>query len=253
MAGIIAARLCIVRAVQKRRVEFVAHRGESFLAPENTMAAFELAGANDADAVELDVHLTKDGRLIVCHDADTQRTHGIKLVIAEHTAEELTRLNLPLLEEVIATIPEGKRLFIEIKCGPEATAELARLVDGSGKTNEQFVVISFRADVLVAAKKRLPGLKTFFLSDFKQDQQTNRCSPTIEELIAKAKEIGADGLDLEAKAPMDASAVKVIQAAGLECSVWTVDEPVVARRLIEYGVDAITTNRAAWLKQQVQR
>ena len=250
----------------ERHVELEAHRGESYLAPENTMAAFNLAWANDDDAAELDIHLTKDGQLIVCHDYDTLRTGGEKLVIKDHSAEELRKLDagkfkgtqfagqqLPLLSEVLASIPQGKRLFIEIKCGPEAVPELARLVKSSGKKNEQLVVISFHADALEAAKKRLPQLKMYYLSGFKQDKQTKKWTPTIDELIATAKRIGADGLDLAAKEPVDADAVKNVKAAGLEFYAWTVDEPPLAKKLIDYGVDGITTNRAAWLKKQTQR
>ena len=58
-------------------VEFIAHRGESADAPENTLAAFRLAWERKVSAIELDVHLTKDGRLAVCHDFDTKRTTGV--------------------------------------------------------------------------------------------------------------------------------------------------------------------------------
>src|SRR5687768_12050974 len=59
--------------------ELISHRGESHDAPENTMAAFRLAWEREVPAIELDVHLTKDGQLIVCHDPDTERTTGKKL------------------------------------------------------------------------------------------------------------------------------------------------------------------------------
>src|SRR3954470_5431765 len=121
-------------ASAKKPVEFCAHRGESHDAPENTMAAYRLAWER-TDAAELDVHLTKDGKLILSHDADTARCTGgaHKLVIKDTTADELRKLDvgswkdpkyagekMPLLEEIVATIPEGKRLFIEVKIGPEA-------------------------------------------------------------------------------------------------------------------------------------
>ena len=79
-----------------RRVELQAHRGESHDAPENTMASFNLAWSRGDDACELDIHLTKDGKLIVCHDDDTERTSGkrSKLILKDHTLEELRAVDV---------------------------------------------------------------------------------------------------------------------------------------------------------------
>src|SRR3954447_22836048 len=76
-----------------KEVELIAHRGESADAPENTMAAFRLAWGRKDPAIELDVHLTGDGKLVVGHDADTKRTTGKKLLIKESTLEELRALD----------------------------------------------------------------------------------------------------------------------------------------------------------------
>src|SRR4051812_42376748 len=74
--------------------EIIGHRGASFNAPENTMAAFRLAYEQGADAAEVDVHLTKDGQVIVMHDADTKRTGGKAGKLSEQTAGEIQRLNV---------------------------------------------------------------------------------------------------------------------------------------------------------------
>jgi glycerophosphoryl diester phosphodiesterase len=250
--------------MSKGSVEWVAHRGESYLAPENTMAAIDLAWKSDVDAVEIDIHLTRDGKLVVCHDADTARTCGTKLVIKENTLEELRRLDagawkaakykgekLATLEEAVGSVPAGKRLFIEVKCGPEAMGELARVAETSAKSDDQWVIISFRQDVVEAAKKRLPKLKAFYLADFKQDPQSEKWTPTARELIEIARRLGADGLDLHAQPPVDAAFVKTIHDAGLEFSAWTIDDPDVARKLVAMQVDSITSNRAAWMKEQI--
>src|SRR5690242_4131895 len=124
---------------------FIAHRGESHDAPENTFAAINLAWQRGDLAAECDVHLTCDGRLIVCHDADTQRTAGRRLSISDHTADELRQLDvgswqdprfagerMPLLDDVLATIPAGAVLFVEVKVGPEAIPPLMRCIQGAG-------------------------------------------------------------------------------------------------------------------------
>src|SRR5690349_12960399 len=119
--------------MSKSQVEWIAHRGESCLAPENTMAAIDLAWKLGADAVEIDVHLTRDGHLILSHDFDTQRTCGEKRLFTEHTLADLQKLDagkwkgeqfagekMPTIDDALASIPSGKRMFVEIKVGPEA-------------------------------------------------------------------------------------------------------------------------------------
>ena len=72
------------------------HRGESDLAPENTMASFALAWKNGVKIVETDIHLTKDGQVVICHDADTYRTSGnkTKVIIKDSTLEEIQKVDV---------------------------------------------------------------------------------------------------------------------------------------------------------------
>src|SRR5215216_5979497 len=114
-----------------RAVDVVAHRGASFDAPENTMAATNLAWKQKADAVETDIFLSKDGKLVVSHDKNGKRTAGRDVNYVEITQAESRTLDagswkdpkfkgekVPLLEEQIASIPPGKRMLVEIKIGP---------------------------------------------------------------------------------------------------------------------------------------
>jgi glycerophosphoryl diester phosphodiesterase len=252
-------------AAPAKRVEWVAHRGASYLAPENTMASFNLAWKLGADAVEFDVHLTRDGKLAVSHDKDLKRITGQKLVIAESTLSELQALDVgrwkgaqfagervPTIDQVLATVPEGKRLFIEVKVGPEAVPALVEAVRASGKKPAQLVVISFNADALAEAKRRLPELKMYYLAGQKQDEKTGKWTPPLDEVLRTAKQIRADGVDVQAKPTFDAAFVSKAREAGFEVHAWTVDEPDLARQLIALGVDGITTNRADWLRKQVE-
>ena len=85
----------------------------------------------------------------------------------------------------------------------------------------------------------------FFSELFTQDNPE-----AVDSLIEKAKSIGADGLDLQDKAPLDAAAIARIKAAGLGAYAWTIDDPAKAKSLIEWGIEGITTNRCAWLREQ---
>ena len=128
---IIVSTLCATAHGQ----EIVAHRGASFDAPENTLSAFRLAWQQKADVVEGDFYLTKDKHIVCIHDKTTKRVapKQATLTIAKSTLAELSALDvgswkhprfanerIPVLEEVLATVPKGKRIFVEIKCGPKS-------------------------------------------------------------------------------------------------------------------------------------
>jgi glycerophosphoryl diester phosphodiesterase len=266
---LVALALCAAPAAAlaqapARSPAFVGHRGASYDAPENTMSSFRLAWSQGVKAIELDIHLTKDGALVVSHDANTKRTTGVDRVIEESTLAELRRLDagswkgaqwagerLPTLAEVLATIPEDGRCFIEVKKGAEVIPTLAKVIRESGKRPEQLAIISFQLDAVAAAKRDLPRIEALYLASVKKDAATGAWTPGIDELIAKAKEAKVDGLDLSFNAPLDAATVRKIRAAGLGLVVWTIDDPAVARTMVQLGVDGITTNRPAWLRSQV--
>jgi glycerophosphoryl diester phosphodiesterase len=225
-----------------------------------------LAWQQGVPAIELDVHLTKDNRLVVIHDADTKRTAGVEKAIQESTLDELRDLDvgqwknarwqgekLATLDQVLEALPPKTRCFIEVKVGPEATPALVQAIEKCGKPIEQLCVISFNAEAVAATKRQLPQLQAYFLSDFRVDQKAKTSTPSAEELIARAKSLQADGLDLSHKGPLDADFVRKVKAAGLQLYVWTVDDLEDAKKLAALGVDGITTNKPAWLMNQLSR
>jgi glycerophosphoryl diester phosphodiesterase len=249
--------------MSNRNIEWIAHRGESFLSPVNTMAAIDLARRSGADAVEIDIHLTRDGQLILSHDADTQRTCGQKLTIKDQTLAELQQLDagiwkgdqfrgekMPTIDDALATIPDGKRIFVEIKVGPEAVPVFAEALKRSGKRDEQIVVISFKEETIRATRQQLPNLQALWLSGQKKND-SGIWKPSVPEMITTAKTIGAHGIDLQAHEGITAGWTEFLQQFGLPLFVWTIDDVDLARKMIAAGVSGITTNRAAWLRQLV--
>lgn len=243
-------------------VEIIAHRGASFDAPENTLAALRLGFEQGADAGELDIHLSKDGRVVVHHDADTARSAGRKQPVATQTLDELRTLNvgqwgkwtgsafaekIPELSEVLALVPAGKRLFIETKVGVQVLPELEKVIRASGLAPRQLPLITFDLETARAAKLRLPAHEVSWIVGYPAD----RPAPAVEDLIGQAQSAGLDGLDLNFKFPIDTAFVQKIHAAGLKLYTWTVDDPVVARAQVAAGVDGITTNRPGWLRTQL--
>jgi glycerophosphoryl diester phosphodiesterase len=244
-------------------VEIIAHRGASYDAPENTLPAFQLAWEQGADAIECDIHQTKDGQILVIHDANTKHLTGVKADVANTTLAELRTMDagrkkgrrwkgtrLPTLPEVLDILPENKRLFIEIKCGPEVLPELERVLKNSRKKPRQMVLIGFDYATMMLAKDRLPNHEACWIAAWKRHQKTRR-HPRINDLIAMTKLAGLDGLDLDHKFPMDAAFVSQVVSAGLKLYTWTVDKPREARRLIAAGLHGITTNRPGWLRERL--
>ena len=130
----------------------VAHRGASHDAPQNTIPAFKLAWEQGADAIEGDFHLTKDGHIVCIHDRDTKKVANANLVVSDSTLAELRQVDvgawkdqafagvlIPTIAEVFSTIPQQKKIYIEVKCGPEIIPALLRGIDQSGLTDEQVV------------------------------------------------------------------------------------------------------------------
>jgi glycerophosphoryl diester phosphodiesterase len=242
----------------------VAHRGASYDAPENTMAAFKLGFEQGADAIEGDFWLTRDGQIVAFHDKDTKRVTGgaVDRLVSESTLAELQQLDVgswkdpkfaserpPTLAEVLAMLPEGKLFLIEIKCGPEIVPEMKRVIEASGVSLQQLRVISFNSEVIAETKRAIPEMKSFWLSSYKTDKQTGATTPTHDEILATLKRINADGFDSKAdSAQLTPQFIQRLRDANLELHVWTVNDIDLARQLAKLGVDSITTDRPEYLR-----
>ncbi len=244
--------------------DIVAHRGASHDAPENTLAAFKLAWQQGADAIEGDFHLSKDGRAVCVHDATTKRTAGNNLKVAESTLAELQKLDvgswkapkyagerIPTLEDVLATVPAGKRIFIEIKCGREILPAVKKALLAGKLKPEQTVIICFKAEVIAAAKKLLPDRKALWLTSFRKT--TDTWLPDAKSVLATLDRIKAGGVDCQAHKCVGKDFAQALRQAGKEFHVWTVDDPAVAKRFAQLGIDTITTNRPEFLRKQLEQ
>jgi glycerophosphoryl diester phosphodiesterase len=244
--------------------EIIAHRGSSFLAPENTRAAVELGWQEGADAAEGDFRLTADGKIVAMHDADLRRTAGVDHRVAECTLDELRTYEvgswkspkyagepIPTLDELLGTVPSGKRFYVEIKCGSEIIDELRRVVERCGLEPRQIVLIGLQFDTIAAIKRAIPQCPAYWVVEFKRDS-AGVWQPTHAEVLQKSQAANLDGLDLMATGPVDAEFSQQIRTAGLGLCVWTVDDPTLARQLIDRGVQGITTNRPGWLRDQLR-
>lgn len=245
----------------------VAHRGASHAAPENTLAAFQLAWDEGADGAEGDFHLSSDGHIVCIHDHDTKRTAGKKLVVANSTLAELQKLDvgswkdpkyagerIATLDQVLQQVPAGKRFFIELKTGPEIVTPLAKVLADSPVPHDDLVIIAFDGEAIAECKRQLPKIRVHWLTGYKESKvKLPRWSPQPEKIAATLRSTSADGLGSQAnRRAFDAVAIAKLREAGLrEFHIWTVDDPVLAKFYIEQGVWSITTNRPAWLREQL--
>lgn len=244
-----------------KSVEIIAHRGASYLAPENTMASVMLAWEKGADA-EVDVHLSRDNRILVIHDTTTKRTGQIELTVKETDYRPLRTLDvgsfksekyageqIPFLADIIDTIPPGRKLYVEIKCGKEVLPLLEKLITESGKMS-QIVIIGFDLETVTMSKK-LINVPTYWLKGTEKEKETEQWIPHKSELVQIAKNHGLDGLDVH-YAGVTKELVDAAKASGQKLYVWTVDDPQEAIQLVDMGVAGITTNRPEWLRQQLK-
>jgi glycerophosphoryl diester phosphodiesterase len=258
-----AAILALVLATSRSdAVEIIGHRGASEDAPENTLASFRLAWTQNADAAETDVYLSKDGEIVVIHDANTRRVGNRNQKVVDQTLAELKQLDIgrwkgeqwageriPTLAELLKIIPRGKRLFIEIKCGPEIAPRLVQVLQAARKQPEQTCLISFSYEVMQRVKRELPALNCYWIVQLKRSRKTGTWSPPLAEIIQKTKEAGLDGVDFGDAPVIDREFVAKLKKAGLGVYTWTVNSTKEADRLEQAGVDGITTNRPGVLKE----
>lgn len=240
-------------------MEIIAHRGASYDAPENTLSSVRLAWEQRADAVEVDVHLSRDNRVVVIHDADTKRIAGVKRMVQKLTLAQLQKLDcgrwksptyagerLATLKDVIATIPPGKRMLVEIKTGPE-------IVEYFPPVPQNIAPISFDLEAISRMKQARPDLECYWVVGWRRDWKRGSWLPKPEQMIEQALANRLDGLDVGANGPVTAAFVKKAKAAGLKVYVWTVDSPAKARQLRAAGVDGIATNRPGWMREQLAK
>ena len=239
----------------------VAHRGASFDAPENTLPAFELAWKQAADAIEGDFLLTKDNRIVCIHDGSTKRLADRNLAVRGSTLKELRELDvgswkhekykgtkIPTIAEVFATIPDGKKIFVEVKCGKEIIPYLVKEIGKSKLKTEQVVLICFKQEVVKAFKKALPDNKAFWLSSFKKDKE-GAWKPTLETVLQTLKDTNSDGLDANKNVPGEIA--RKIMKEGYEWHAWTVNDVATAKKLKNLGIHSITTDRPELIKSSL--
>jgi glycerophosphoryl diester phosphodiesterase len=260
-------------------IQVVAHRGmgQGFVQPdappENTLPAFA-EGWKIAKACELDVHLTKDGQVIVIHDDTTNRTTNASWVVRDRFSAELRSLDagrwksqtwagtrLPLLDDVLDEMPGDCELFIELKDGPQVVPPTAEIVRQSGKA-ARVVFISFDIDTIALARQEMPENDCLLIVVFEADYdhggwqvlydegpgfRTVTKTYVEDDLIALVKQYNLTGIDISFAVPP--SLITRLATEKMRSVVWTVDDPSIALDMVRLGINTITTDRPREIRE----
>ena len=243
-------------------MRFISHRGESMDAPENTIPAFKLSYERNTSGMECDIHLTRDNVLVTIHDSNTKRVGDRKMDVENSTFAQLQEVDvcngmaqfknttIPEFSQTLQYLGADRYYYVEIKEDDPAVidAMIAEL-DKAQIAPEQVVMISFSENIVKIFKERHPSRKALLLVSSSINTH-GHWTPNADELIAKLRELNADGVDIGANLHcINQEYVNKVKAAGFDFAVWTIDNENIAKTFIDYGVDAITSNCAGYLQE----
>jgi len=247
-------------AAPSRPILKVGHRGAAGLMPENTLVSFRKGLECGADIIELDVHLSSDGELVVMHDPKVERTTDGSGELGTKTFAEIRKLNaaakftkaavepqqVPTLQEALDVLkPSGCEIHIEIKLRSDGTRyagiekKVLDLVRGNDLL-EKAVITSFDQPTLKELKVLEPKVRTLISVNKSYFQAAGMRGP--ESIADELSKLGLEYVAIDQGWLLPAY-VKALHAKGLRVGVWTVDDEGTIRRFISMDVDFITSNR----------
>lgn len=226
----------------------IAHRGLALDFPENTVGAFQAALDAGADILETDVHLSKDGQVVISHDPDLTRLAGISGLVSDYTASELAAMDLggghgfPTLVEVLEAFP-GHRFNVDLK----EFAVVNPFVDVVNQldAHERVLIASFEESHRALAAKALPTVASSATPPHIIEGRLRSWMglPTDSWSLPDgmvALQIPTTRYGFAMATP---SLIRAAHKKGLEVHVWTINDPTDMARLWQMGVDGIITDR----------
>jgi glycerophosphoryl diester phosphodiesterase len=227
-------------AIRASRPLVFAHRGGSRIGPENTITAFDRGLAAGADGLELDVHLSRDGIVVVHHDALLDRTTRAHGALKDRTAAELAALDVPALADVLARYPAAG-IIIELKePGPVLAQAVVGEVRRAGAI-DRVCLGSFSLSALRTARAAAPDIMTSGARfEVRMALYRSWCGVSPGRVPYQAFQVPETNGATRVVTPRF---VRLAHKAGIAVQVWTVDEPDDIRRLLDWGVDGIISDR----------
>jgi len=232
----------------------IAHRGASGRAPENTLASFQAALDIGVDGIELDVHLSRDGQLVVIHDANLKRTTNGQGLVHEHTLAELKTLDaggwhspafagekIPTFEEVLDLVGRRVPLQVEIKGATAGVTEATIAALDRRGLLDTVMMTSFQLNLLPRVRELVPSVEIGALV-WGRARTEDRTPMTPEECVVATRAAQADVILLWHEC-VDEPRVAAARAAGIPVGVaGGTAKAEDMRRLLPFGVVRMTTN-----------
>ena len=253
--------------VEQGRVEAIAHRGGDLAGTENTLEAFQAAVDLGYRHLETDVHATRDGVLVAFHDTTLDRVTDSSGAIAQRTIAEVRSARvlargtpavasspgatIPLFDEVVASFPEV-RLTVDIKADTAVAPMIERLARDA-RLLERVCIGSFSDARLAAVRERL-GRRVCTSAG---PREVLRLRASVTTRARAPRGLVADCLQVPRRFSVlrivDATLVRVAQAAGMPIHVWTVNDSARMESLLDLGVSGIVTDDVVALKGVLER
>jgi len=268
--GVLSAALGLCGAVELP-VKCVSHRGEEFDAPEASRPAFVLAAQRKADVVKLDIRFTKDGEVVLSHDATFRRTMNWDAPVAELTLAEIREKGvfLPVggyegerlltLREALEIVRDCPEFWIDTKAFTEEGFERALAeFDSLGISRGRIMIATFNRNALRYVRDRHPELRRVLhvyakrmpeghIRSLATEQDFNTRDELLAELLKWRDEFGLYGFNLPRRAFTDEALteeeLRKLKAAGLWCSIWFVNDAKTALKFNRMGADAFVTGK----------
>ncbi|MBE6835462.1 MAG: glycerophosphodiester phosphodiesterase [Ruminococcaceae bacterium] len=230
----------------------LAHRGANKRAPQNTLPAFRKAVEFNADGIETDVHLSKDGEIVICHNYTIDATSNGEGLIRDYTCDELKKFDfgsyfsdefkgvtLPTLSEALDIVKDMQLINIEIKAPQVKNDLVKRTVDMVQKygLRDRVIISCFNPECIRESKEIDPGIRTGLLyenDDLGKEIMAFGVEKYCAQLNANAAHPGKDLITEEE--------VKRLHEMNMMVNVWTVNEKEDILRLTEWGCDALISD-----------
>ena len=276
-AGTVA--LCLGTAMlpgaEESRPQYLAHRGATLEAPENTLPAYRLAMEQGADGIECDVTFSRDKVIVMSHDASLKRAAGVDRPVEELEFSELRKLDfscgrkgfrntpIPTLAETLETIQPGKLVFIDFKKYDEELLLAVRdQLAASGIPAEQVRIMAFQKRILTRSRELMPQYKIVWNVTVKEKDGAGKVNlkkvntgveGVRQKVLEELQTFHPDAINILADQKIvDASFVRQLKDTGLYVMVWVVNKPEIARHFAGLGVDAFVTDCPEVLRKAVE-
>ncbi|MGX9292228.1 glycerophosphodiester phosphodiesterase [Bacillus sp. A015] len=234
----------------------IAHRGSSSAAPENTIAAFDLAVQQGADYIELDVQLTLDQHVAVIHDDTIDRTTDGSGLVKSYTLDQLKKLDagswfderfanerIPTLQEILERYSQRIGILIEIKHPKRQIGIEKTVVDIINRFtySRHIIVQSFDETALQRIKADAPSLRTAFIIKPSIFKMTKRNLAVYSSF--------ADCLNMK-KTMINRWWIDRIHSFGMDVFIWTVKDQKTADRIKKYPIDGVVTDHPLFFQKE---